>query len=112
HSIAGASALDRVDLIIVSCLRLETFYAHAENRIGMALIQPDWRFRCLAKVLVIRTVMHHSVMLGRSPRVVGCPPDNCQIGISPINFWPLGDLDARSFFSSRGHLRDCWRGSG
>src|SRR5207253_2489123 len=84
----------------------------AENRIGMARVQPDWRFRCLTKVLGTRTVMHHSVMLGRSPRVVGCPPDNCQIGVSPFNFWPLGDLDARSFFSSRGHLRGCWRGVG
>src|SRR3984893_1935758 len=108
--VARAIGFHRVDLVVVSCPRLEAVYAHAENGIGMARVQPDWRFRRLAKILGIRTVMHHSVMLGRSPRVVGCPPDNRKIGVSPFNFWPLSDLDALSLFSSRGYLRARWRG--
>src|SRR5713226_9350949 len=99
----------RVDRVVVSCPRLEAVYAHAENGIGMVRVQPDWRFRCLAKLLGISTVMHHSVMLGRSPRVVGCPPDNRKIGVSPFNFWPLSDLDARSFCGGRAQLRRRWR---
>ena len=62
--VARAIGFHRVDLVVVGCPRLETVYAHAENGIGMARVQPDWRFRCLAKVLGIRAVMHHSVMLG------------------------------------------------
>src|ERR1700680_4297508 len=83
--VARAVGFHRVDFVVVSCPSLETVYTHSENGFGMVRVQPDWRFRCLAKVLGIRTVMHHSVMLGRSPRVVGCPPDNRKIGVSPFN---------------------------
>src|SRR6266481_6887163 len=68
HPVALAAGFHRVDLIIVGCSRLEAFYTRAENRIGMARVQPDWRFRCLAKILWIGTVMHHSVMLGRAEK--------------------------------------------
>src|SRR5947208_11274868 len=97
HPVALAVGFHRVDIIIVGCPRLEAFYTHAENRIGMAGVQPDWRFRCLAKILGIRTVLHPSVIVGRSPRVVGCPPHNCQLGVGTFHFWNLRVLAARCF---------------
>jgi hypothetical protein len=45
----------------------------------MALVQPEGRFRRLAQVLGTRTVVHDAVVHVRTPRVVGCPPDNGQM---------------------------------
>src|SRR5713226_142031 len=50
HSIARTTRVDRVHLVIVGGLRLETVHAHAENCIGMAGIQPDVRFCRLTQI--------------------------------------------------------------
>src|SRR5260370_25269526 len=101
YPIALAIRLDRVNRIVVGCPRLEVVHAHAENGIGMARVQPDWRFRCLAEFLRIRTVTHDSVMLGRAPRVVAYPPDNRKIGVDPFDLWPSYYPHARAFLCSR-----------
>src|SRR5712692_7223129 len=85
HAVPLAVRFHGVNLVVVGCSRLEVVHAHAENRMGMARVQPDGRFRGLAEFLGIRTVMHDSVMLGRTPGVVACPPDNHKIGISPFD---------------------------
>src|SRR5207248_11498807 len=108
YPIVLAIGFHRIDRVVVGCPRLQTVHAHAENGIGMARVQPDWRFCCLTKFLGICTVTHDSVMLGRATRVVTCPPDNRKIGVGPFDLWPLRDPDARSFFSGRALLRGSW----
>ncbi len=82
HSIARAIGIGGVNRVIVGGLRLEAVHAHPENRIGMAPVQPDGRFRRLAQVFWIRTVVHHAEVVVRAPRVVARPPDNGRIVLS------------------------------
>src|SRR5713101_3031740 len=70
----------------------------------MALVEPDGRFRRLAQVLGIRTVAHDAVMHVRTPRVVGCPPDNGQMVRGQLELWPFGDLDALGSLGRRKYL--------
>jgi hypothetical protein len=74
HSVALAIGFRRVNRVVVGCPRLEPVHAHAENGIGKARVQPDWRFRRLVQFRGIRTVAHNAVMLGRGARVVAGPP--------------------------------------
>src|SRR5712691_6045789 len=108
HTVALAIGFHRIDFVVVLRPGRKVIQAHAENGIGMARVQPDWRFRCLAEFLGVRTVMHHSVMLRRASRVVACPPDNDQVLPSRFELWSLCDLDAPGFCSSRAHLRGAW----
>src|SRR5216684_2419845 len=106
--IARAIGFHRIDFVVVHRSRRKVIHAHAENGIGMARVQPDWRLRGLAEVLGVRTVMHHSVMLGRASRVLACPPDNDQVGPDRLELWSLRDPDPRGFCSSWAHLRGAW----
>src|SRR6266852_4649868 len=76
----------------------------------MALVEPDGRFRRLAQVLGIRTVVHDAVMHVRTPRVVGCPPDNGQMVRCQLELWPFGDLDALGSLGRRKYLSGGWVG--
>src|SRR5438034_6619309 len=76
YPIVLAIGFHRIDRVVVGCPRLQTVHAHAENGIGMARVQPYGRFRGLAELLGIRTIVHDSVVLRRSPGVLACPPDN------------------------------------
>src|ERR1700682_4672885 len=108
HPVALAIGFRRGNSVVVGCPRLEPVYAHAENGIGMALVQPDWRFRRLVQFRRIRTVAHNAVMLGRTARVVAGPPDNRKIVISPFDLWPLRDPDVRGSICRWTHLRGRW----
>ena len=108
YPVAVAIGLDRINRVVVGCPRPEVVHAHAENSVGMARVQPDWRFRRLTKFLGTCTVMQDSVMLGRATRVVTCPPDNRKIGVSPLNLWTLRDPNARGFCCRRTRLRSRW----
>src|SRR5713101_5207188 len=108
HPIARAIGPYRVHGVVVRRPRRKVLHAHAENGIGMAWVQPDWRLRGLAEVLGIRTVMHHSVVFGRASRVLACPPDNDQVGPGRLELRSLRDPDPRGFCSSWAHLRGAW----
>src|SRR6266849_1053092 len=108
HAVGFAIGFHRIDFVVVRGPRWKVIHAHAKNGVGMAWVQPDWRLRCLAEVLGIRTVMHHSVMLGRASRVLACPPDNDQVGPGRLELWSLCDPDPRGFCSSWAHLRGAW----
>src|SRR5882724_781330 len=110
HPIALTIALHRGHLVVIGRLRLETGHAHAENRLCMAPVDTDGRFRRLAQVLGIRPVGHDGEMNVRPPRVVGGPPDNGQVVASHFERWPLGDLDARGFLRRRKYLSGGWVG--
>src|SRR5437660_9932856 len=75
YPIVLAIGFHRIDRVVVGCPRLQTVHAHAENGIGMARVQPYGRFRGLAELLGIRTIVHDSVLLSRSPGLLACPPD-------------------------------------
>jgi hypothetical protein len=47
YAVAFAIGFDRVHGVVVSRPRFETVHAHAENRMRMARIQPDWGLRGL-----------------------------------------------------------------
>jgi len=47
HAVAVAIRFDRINRVVVCRPRLEAVHAHAENRIRMARIQPDWGLRGL-----------------------------------------------------------------
>src|ERR1700746_2599457 len=91
--------------VVVGCSRLEVVHAHAEHGGGMAWIQSDRRFRCLAKILWTYTVVHDPEMFRRPAGIVAGPPGyhNKFIG---FDFRPLGDPDLRGFRSGRAHLRE------
>src|SRR5206468_10914358 len=91
HPIALASDLRRGHLVVIGRLRLQTGHAHAENRLGMAPVDSYGRFRRLAQVLGIRTVLHDSEMNIRPPRVVGGPSDNGEVVASQFKRWPFRD---------------------
>src|SRR5262245_26035196 len=76
HPIALTIALHRSHLVVIGRLRLQSAHAHAENRLRMATVDPDLRFRRLAQVLGIRTVVDNGEMNVCSTRVIGGPPDN------------------------------------
>ena len=65
----------------------------------MVLVEPDVRFRRLAQLLGIRTVMRDAEMIVRPPRIDGGPPDNGHIVVSRFQHGPLGNLNMLS------HLR-------
>ena len=46
--VAFAIGFHRVNRVVIRCPRLEAVHAHAENRVRMARIQPDWGLRGLA----------------------------------------------------------------
>src|SRR5438105_11062747 len=95
---------NRLNPVVIGCLGLEIVDAHAKDGVGMPRVQPDWRFRRLAQVAGIGTIVHDAVMLGRAPGVIAFPPDNCQMVVSRFELWALLDLDAHGFLSSRTHL--------
>src|SRR5260370_23466510 len=76
----------------------------------MAVVQPKGRFRGLAQVLAIRTVVHDAVMHVRTPRVVGCPSDNGQMVRGNLELWRFDDLDARSLLEGGKYLSGAWVG--
>src|SRR5205807_4066819 len=80
QAVTLAIGFHRINFVIVGRPPRKVIHAHAKDSRGMARVQPDWRLRCLAEILGIRTVMHHSVMLRRASRVIARPPDNNQLG--------------------------------
>jgi hypothetical protein len=104
HSIARAARVGRVNLVVVSGLRLEVHNTYAENRVRMALIQPNVRFRGLAQVLGVRAIVHNGKVLRRSPRVAGRPPDNGQIVSSHFDLRSFDDPDVRRFLGRGNEL--------
>src|SRR5438445_7356190 len=105
YPIAVAVGLDRVNLVVVGCPSLEVLHPHAENRVRMARVQPDWRFRCMAEFLGADAVIHHSVMLGRAAWIAGRPRDNRKIRVGPFELWALGNPGPCGFLSRGAHLR-------
>src|SRR5260370_25412146 len=99
-----AIGLPRTDRVVVGCPRLEVVQAHAENCRSVVRVQPDGRFRSLAQVLGIGTIVHDTIMLGRASGVVGGPPDYRQKFLGHFDLSPLSDLDARGSWSSRTYL--------
>jgi len=69
-AIALTSPLRRVYGVVIGRFWLQAFHTHAKSHIGMVPVHSVRRFRCLAKVLGIRTIMHDSVMLVRATK--GC----------------------------------------
>src|SRR5437867_7945279 len=110
HPIALTSALRRGHLVVIGRPRLQTGHAHAENRLGMAPVDAYGRFRCLAQVLGIRTVVHDAEMNVRPPRVVGGPPDNGEVVASQFKRWPFGDVDVLGLLRWRKYLSGGWVG--
>src|SRR3984893_4854589 len=76
----------------------------------MALVQPEGRFRRLAQVLGISTVVHDAVMHVGPPGVVGCPTDNGQMVRGRLELWSFGDLDALGSLGRRKYLSGGWVG--
>jgi len=110
HPIALTSALRRGHFVVIGRLWLQTGHAHAENRLRMAAVEPDLRFRRLAQVPGIRTVLHDSEMNVRTPRVVSGPSYNGQVVASRFKRWPFSDLDALGSLHGRKYLSGGWVG--
>jgi hypothetical protein len=107
HAIALTSSLSGFDGVEIGRFWLQAVHAHAKNHIGVVPVHVVGRFRCLAKFLGIRTIMHDTVMLVRAPGVVGCPPDDGRIVVSVSQFelWPVRDPDVCGCLSRRRNLR-------
>src|SRR5215470_1015948 len=101
HTITLFIAIGRVHLVVIGRLRLQTGHAHAENRLRMAPVDPYGRFRRLAQLLGISTIMHDSVMNVRPSRVFRGPPDNGEVIESYFKRRLFGDLEPRRFLLGR-----------
>src|SRR6266852_5270794 len=99
--IALTIAPHRGHLVVVRRLRLDRAQAYTEDCIGMTPVQPDMRFCRLVQVFGVRTVVHHAEVIVRTPRVIGCPPDNRQIAVSRFELWSLCNPDSRSLLRWR-----------
>src|SRR5258708_29354585 len=73
HSIALPTCVGRVHLVIVGGLGAQSLHAHAENRIGMSLIEPDVRFCRLSQVFGTSAVVHHAEVFVSASRVSARP---------------------------------------
>src|SRR5882757_9484909 len=101
YPVTRAIGPHRINRVVVRGPRRKTVHAHAKNRIGMAPVQSDMRFRRLTEILGIRAVTHDSVMLVGAPGIVARPPDNGRVFDSRFEFWPLCDVDMRGSRSGR-----------
>src|ERR1700687_2147591 len=79
HALALSGYLSVFADVEIGRFWLQAFHTHAKSHIGMVPVHSVGRFRCLTKVLGIRTIMHDSVMLVRAPRVAACPTDDDRI---------------------------------
>jgi hypothetical protein len=104
YPITLAVALRGVNRVVVGRLRLKAVHTHAKNRIGMVLVQPDVRFRRLAQMLRVGTVVHKTEMLVGTPGIVARPRDNGLIVFHRFEFRSLGDMEARGSFGGRKYL--------
>jgi hypothetical protein len=100
-AIALTSGLRRVYGVEIGRFWLQALHAHAKNHIGMIPVHTIGAFRRLAKLRGIRTKMHDSVMLARTPRIVACPSDDGRmvVSVSQFEFWPVCDPDVRGCLS-------------
>ena len=113
-------ALDPVALTIarrrghrigIGRLRFQTSHAHAENRLGMTAVEPDWRLRHLGQLPGIGPVVHYAEMLIVPAGVAGRPLDNGQIIDGHFEGRLLRDLGVRSLRRRRKDLSEVWGGA-
>jgi len=109
HSVARASSIDRVNLVVVSRLCPEALHAHAKHRVGMGRVQPDVGLCRLAQVFCIRTVVHHAEVLVTASRVSARPSDYGQIVLSRFKLRPVSNLRVCRSLRWRRYLSDCWQ---
>src|SRR5271167_1089870 len=105
YPVASAIGSYRIDRIVVSRLRTEALHAHTENRIRMVPVYPDRRLRSLAQFVRIRAIVHDSVMLVRSARVVSCPRNNGGFLLRQFELRAFRDSNADGFWSRRRYCR-------
>ena len=94
HLIALAVTLHRVNCVVIGRPRFKTVHTHAENRIGMVLVQSDVRFSYQVEVLGISAVVYDTEMLVCAPGIVARPRDNSQPVFYRFECRAFGDLDA------------------
>src|SRR6516164_60552 len=110
HAIALPTAAHRGHLVIIGRLRLQTVYPHPENRLWMGPVEPDGRFRRLAQILGICTVVDDRKMLVISARVGAGPSDDGEVVVGNFELWRFGDLDVLGPLLRRRDLSDDWAG--
>src|SRR5258707_4402383 len=84
YAVALARDLYRINRVVVGRSRIKAHHPHPENRIRMTRVQPDVRYRLLAQVMGICTVVHDAPMLVGASGVVAGPSDNRPI--VPVQF--------------------------
>src|SRR6516164_7163664 len=119
HPIAHTTAAHRGHLVVIGCLRRQTVYPHPENRLWMGPVEPDGRFRRLAQILGIGTVVDDSKMLVISARVGAGPSDDGEVVVGNFELWRFGDLDVlcpllrrRDLSADRARVEQAPRGGG
>ena len=110
HPVALATALRRGHLVVIGCPRLQAGHANPENRLRMTRVKPDGRFRCLAQIFGIRTVVDDRKMLVISARVGAGPSDDGEVVVGNFELWRLDDLNVLGPFLRRRDLSDDWVG--
>src|SRR5712671_663733 len=110
HPIALTTAAHRGHLVVIGRLRLQTIYPHPENRLWMGSVEPDGRFRRLAQILGIRTVVDDRKMLVISARVGAGPSDDGEVVVGNFELRRFGDLDVLGPLLRRRDLSADWAG--
>src|SRR5437660_1650714 len=67
-SVAFTKRVRGINRVVIGGVRLETVNAHSENRIRMALVQPDVRFCRPSQVFGISAIVHEAEMFVRPSR--------------------------------------------
>ena len=112
HAIALTIGLHRGYLVIIGGIRLQRLHAHPEDRLWMALVEPDVIFRRLAQIIGIRPIVYDGVMVVVASRIIGGPSDDGDVVVGSFERWPFEDLDVfglrrrRRILSGDGDAKD------
>src|ERR1700756_2949698 len=106
HPVAHAVIPHRGHLVVIGRCRLQTHYAYTENRLSMTLVEPDVIFCRLAQIIGIGPIVYNGVMVVVASRIIGGPPDDCEVVVRNFERWLLEDLDVRGFRRRRRILSD------
>ena len=93
HPVAYTIIPHRRHLVVVGGVRFQTIHPHPEDRLRMALVEPDVIFRCLAQIIGIGPVVYDRVMVVVASRIGGGPPDDRDVVVGSFERWPFDDLD-------------------
>jgi hypothetical protein len=89
HPIALPTGPHRRHRVVVGGVRFQRLQANPENRLRVAAVEPDMRFRRLAQIVGVRPVVCDRPMIVIPGRVGGGPSDDGEVVVGSFEPWAL-----------------------